>query len=216
MHCCLVSRVNASMLTHEWHCMHACVLAVLRVTGMHVEICHYCWLIPFPFPLYQVPAPHAKRTRVPTWVYASSSGRTSPVTAPWPPTPALSAMTVSVPVMQPYCGVVWVFHHEGSMGMLETRCRDRLCPKSYKGSSVWGRKASRCESEGWRMILYSEMVPASQCLKGTVGLLMLLKSHNPLCVVWQLWKDTMVVESSKLISIWILYISRNGFHVNFK
>ncbi len=105
LQCCSVFRMNALswiclqrvMLTREWPCMHAS-LAVLPVTEIPAEICHYYWLMLFLSPPHQGPALHARRIPAPTWVCASSSGRTSPATAPWPLTLAPSAMTVSDPV----------------------------------------------------------------------------------------------------------------------
>lgn len=85
---------RALMLTREWPCMHAS-LAVLPVTEMPAEICHYYWLMLFLSPPHQGPALHARRIHAPTWVCACSSGRTSPATAPWLLTLAPSAMTVS-------------------------------------------------------------------------------------------------------------------------
>lgn len=52
-----------------------------------------CRLLSPTFPQVQVRP--ARRTRVPTWACASSSGRTSHATAPWHPTPGRTATTVS-------------------------------------------------------------------------------------------------------------------------
>ena len=53
----------------------------------------------------QVPVLPVRRTPVPTWVFVFSNGRTTPVTAPWPPTLAHSAMTVSTGVTFRYLNI---------------------------------------------------------------------------------------------------------------
>lgn len=59
--------------------------------GLTLCVAGCVWICAF----LQVPAPPVRRTPAPTWASASSSGRTTPATAPWPPTLARSATTVS-------------------------------------------------------------------------------------------------------------------------
>lgn len=80
---------------NSWELQIFFLWLLVFVANMLCWLCVWLCLSVWMWILLQVPAPHVRRTLVPTWVSASSSGRTTPATAPWPPTLAHSAMTVS-------------------------------------------------------------------------------------------------------------------------
>lgn len=73
----------------EYSMFYDNLLQTYCVDFMWLGLSVWAWTLP------QVPAPRVRRTLVPTWASASSSGRITPAIAPWPPTLAHSATTVS-------------------------------------------------------------------------------------------------------------------------
>lgn len=105
-----------------------CKLQVYCVDLMWLGSSVWMWTLP------QVPAPLVRRTLVPTWESASSSGRITPATAPWPPTLARSAMTVS------YSGDV-----TNTLGHLNTSTltTSKLLNAQLKSLNTWSASRSQ-------------------------------------------------------------------------